>query len=95
MSGKNVLSKNPVPKNFQQNTKGSAKTNTDPDNPSKTNKKEITKTALFSTKNVYWPGVGKIAKGYNIVKKDFATKWLTLDYIREASPEEISREFGV
>jgi hypothetical protein len=94
MSGKNVLSRNPVPKNFQQNTKGSIKTKPSLNDSSKINKKEINKIALFSTKNVYLPGVGKITKGYNIVKKDFAEKWLALEYIREASPEELLREFG-
>jgi hypothetical protein len=94
MSGKNALSKNPVPKNFQQNTKSSKKTSSKLNETGQT-KKVLDKTAIFSTKNVYWPGLGKITKGYNIVKKDFADKWLAFDYVREVTPEELSREFGV
>lgn len=57
--------------------------------------KEIEKVAIHSTKNVHWPGVGKVLKGYNIVKRDAAEMWLTRNYIREAAPEEIAREFGL
>lgn len=50
--------------------------------------------ALHSTKNVVWEGVGKIEKGYNIVTTEAAEKWLTRSHVREASPEEIAREYG-
>lgn len=50
--------------------------------------------AIHSTKNVVWPGVGKVEKGYNIVSEDVAKNWLTRDHIREATPQEISQEFG-
>jgi hypothetical protein len=50
--------------------------------------------ALFSTKNVTWPGVGKVYRGYNIVEKDAATQWLTRSHIKPATPEEVAREFG-
>jgi len=58
-------------------------------------KKEYDKIAIHSTKNVYLPGVGKVLTGYNIVKRDAAEKWLTRDHIREATPEEIAREYGL
>jgi hypothetical protein len=55
--------------------------------------KEVT-IAVHSTRNVVWEGVGKIAKGYNILKEAEAEKWLTRNHVREATPEEISREYG-
>lgn len=53
------------------------------------------KVAVFSTKNVTWNGVGKVYRGYNIVTKDQADKWLNRDHIRLATPEEVAKEFGV
>jgi len=50
--------------------------------------------ALYSTKNVTWSEVGKVYRGYNIVDKDDAEKWLTRSHIRTATPEEVAREFG-
>lgn len=50
--------------------------------------------ALYSTKNVTWSEVGKVYRGYNIVDKDAAAKWLTRSHIRTATPEEVAREFG-
>jgi purine nucleoside phosphorylase len=50
--------------------------------------------ALYSTKNVTWSEVGKVYRGYNIVDKDAAEKWLTRSHIRTASPEEVAKEFG-
>jgi lactate dehydrogenase-like 2-hydroxyacid dehydrogenase len=58
-------------------------------------KKEVEKVALHSTKNVSWPGVGKISKGYNIVSAISAESWLTRDHVRTATPEELAREFGL
>jgi len=52
------------------------------------------KVALFSTKNVTWSEVGKVYRGYNIVAKSAADKWLTRDHIRIATPEEVAKEFG-
>ena len=56
-------------------------------------KKEDT-VAIHSTKNVTWPGVGKVYVGYNIVGKEESEKWLTRSHIRIATPEEVAREFG-
>ena len=50
--------------------------------------------ALYSTKNVTWSEVGKVYRGYNIVDKDAAEKWLTRSHIRIATPEEVAKEFG-
>jgi hypothetical protein len=50
--------------------------------------------AIYSTKNVTWSEVGKVYRGYNIVEKDAAEKWLTRSHIRVATPEEVAKEFG-
>lgn len=57
-------------------------------------KEQPEKVALHSTRNVSWPGVGKIAKGYNIVSSEKADMWLSRDHVRLATPEEVAREFG-
>lgn len=59
----------------------------------KSETKKPVKVALFSTKNVNWPGVGEIGKGYNIVTRAVADKWLTRDHVREATPEEVAESF--
>ena len=50
--------------------------------------------AIHSSKNVSWPGVGKVLKGYNIVTKANAKKWLERSHVRIATPEEVARSFG-
>jgi len=50
--------------------------------------------ALHSTKNVTWPGVGKVYSGYNVVDKASADQWLTRSHIRVATPEEVAKAFG-
>jgi hypothetical protein len=61
--------------------------------PKEVAKKE--KVAVYSTRNVFWPGVGKVLKGYNIVEREKLDQWLTRSHIREATPEEVAREFGL
>jgi hypothetical protein len=67
----------------------------------RTSKKEKTpelsedKVALKSTKNVFWEGVGRVYKGYNIVTKEQAKNWMLRGHITLATPEEIAREFNV
>lgn len=51
--------------------------------------------AIHSTKNIYSSGFGKILKGYNIVEKNNAEKWLKRPEIRIASPEEVAKEYGL
>jgi hypothetical protein len=55
---------------------------------------KVEKVALFSTRNVTWPGVGKVYRGYNIVTKEEADQWTKRDHIRVATPEEVAKEFG-
>lgn len=57
-------------------------------------KPEVEKVAIYSSKNVTWTNVGKVYRGYNIVTKDQADKWLTRDHVRIATPQEVAQEFG-
>jgi hypothetical protein len=57
-------------------------------------KAEPEKVALWSNKNIRWGGVGALSKGYNIVIKEAADKWLTREGIREATPEEVADHYG-
>lgn len=68
----------------------------EPKKPAPKAKKENTeeKVALHSTRNVTWPEVGKVYRGYNVVSKTAADKWLTRDHIRIATPEEVAKAFG-
>lgn len=52
------------------------------------------KVALWSDKNVRWTGIGLLSKGYNIVTKEAADKWLTRQGIRKATPEEVATHYG-
>ena len=53
----------------------------------------VTKIALFSTRNVYADGFGKINVGYNIVPKRYADFWTTQRGIRLCTPEEVAEAF--
>lgn len=55
----------------------------------------VEKIAIHSDKNYYWGSAGKIYRGYNIVAKEKADKWLTRTGVRLATPEEVAKEFGV
>ena len=57
-------------------------------------KNEEKTVAIYSSKNVSWPGVGKVLKGYNIVTKPISEKWLQRDHMRIATPEEVAKDFG-
>lgn len=57
-------------------------------------KQDAGKTAVWSDKNIRWAGVGTLIKGYNIVTKEAAEKWLSRDGIREATPEEVATHYG-
>jgi hypothetical protein len=67
------------------------------DRPSKKIKSDVDlseQLALHSTKSVRWEGVGSLSKGYNIVTKAQAEKWLTRGHVRIATPEEVKKAFG-
>jgi hypothetical protein len=58
---------------------------------------QVEKVAIYSSKNVHWDGVGHVKRGYNILPKSIAEKWLTTrsSHTRLATPEEVAKEFGV
>jgi hypothetical protein len=63
---------------------------------SKSKTSDTDKVAIFSSKNVTWSEIGsKVYRGYNIVKPELADKWLTKDFVRLATPEEVAKEFGL
>jgi hypothetical protein len=73
---------------------GSASADKPEPKPSKKAAPKEETVAIHSTRNVTWSEVGKIYRGYNIVKKSAAEKWLTRDHVRPATPEEVAKEFG-
>lgn len=62
--------------------------------PKKAESPKTETVAVYSERNLSWQGVGKISKGYNFVSKELAAKWLTLDPVREAKPEEVKSNLG-
>ncbi len=68
------------------------------DRPKKTttsNKPQKETVAVYSDRNVFWTGLGRLVKGYNIVTPEQAGQWLTRNHVREATPEEVASQFGV
>ena len=66
----------------------------------KVEKKEVeevsatTKVAVFSTRNVYADGFGKINVGYNIVPSKYVDFWTAQKGIRLCTPEEVAEAFA-
>jgi len=52
------------------------------------------KVALYSSRNVFWEGVGEVQRGYNFVTPEQADMWVTRIHIRIATPDEIKEVFG-
>ena len=52
------------------------------------------RVALWSSRNVRWTGIGTLSKGYNIVTKEAAEKWLGRQGVRAATPEELATHYG-
>ena len=69
-------------------------------NKPKTEKTEVaentasTKIALFSNRNLYADGPGKINVGYNIVPKKYVDFWLAQRGVRLATPDEVAEAFA-
>lgn len=57
----------------------------------KTKKNEV---ALYTSRNLYWAGVGELKVGYNIVSKEESEKWITHKAVRIATPNEVARHYG-
>jgi hypothetical protein len=56
---------------------------------------EVEKVALFSTRNLSWSEVGNLSKGYTLVSRAAADKWLINKNVRIASPEEVKKEYDL
>lgn len=52
---------------------------------------EASKVAVYSNKNASWSGYGSVYKGYNILSKKNAEKWLTRSHVRLATPAEVAQ----
>lgn len=52
---------------------------------------EASKVAVHSSRNASWSGYGSVYKGYNILSKKNADKWLTRDHVRPATPAEVAQ----
>ena len=53
-----------------------------------------TKVALYSTRNLYADGFGKINVGYNIVPKKYVDFWVAQRGVRLATPDEVAEAFA-
>ena len=53
------------------------------------------KVVLFVDHPIYWPAVGKLAKGFNVVPSHVADKWLEKGWARKASAAEVKKHYGV
>jgi hypothetical protein len=52
------------------------------------------KVAIFSTRNLYADGPGKINVGYNIVPNKYVEFWLKQRGVRLATPDEVAEAFA-
>jgi hypothetical protein len=51
--------------------------------------------AVYSLKNLHWPGVGSLLRGYSVIPAKTAEKWVSRNKnVRLATPEEVAEEFG-
>lgn len=61
----------------------------------KFNKEDDNKeVVVFSEKSIYFPGVGRLTPGFNIVSAKSAKAYLRHKSVREASPEELARNYS-
>ncbi len=54
----------------------------------------VNKVALYSERNLYADGFGKINVGYNIVPKKYSDFWLKQRGVRLATPQEVAEAFA-
>ena len=50
---------------------------------------------VFVDHPLYWPGVGRLNAGFNLVQGNIADKWIEKGWAREASVNEVSEHYGV
>ena len=71
-----------------------AKQNRENDEP-ETVQETSDRVVLFVNHPIHWPEVGVLAKGYNLLDRDVAQKWLDKGWAREASASEVAKAYGV
>ena len=71
----------------------SNRTDEDPEEPDETVETEE-KIVLYVDHPVHWPNTGSLAKGYNLVNKSVAEKWLDKGWARKASASEVKKNYG-
>lgn len=49
---------------------------------------------IFSQRNIYFPEIGKISTGFNIVSKQNSEVYLTHKSVRQATAEELAQHYG-
>lgn len=57
-------------------------------------KKNKDDVAIYSSRNLFWNGLGAIELGYNIVSKEASEKWITHKAVRIATPDEVAKHYG-
>jgi len=53
------------------------------------------KVAVFSSRNLFWNGVGELNRGYTILPKEASEKWLSHKAVRIATPDEVAKHYKV
>lgn len=66
-----------------------------PISPKGSNPIEIGKIAIYSERNRFNSEYGRIEKGYNIVSVKAKDFWTKFDGVREATPKEVAKYYGV
>jgi hypothetical protein len=98
VKGPEPVKRTPTSSSFsnEKNVVGSraAERRSEPKKDMPTPKNEDNKVALLSEKNMHWQGVGHLKKGYNILNKEVAEKWLTKNAVREATAKEVAAHYG-
>jgi hypothetical protein len=66
-----------------------------PISPKGSNPIEIGKIAIYSERNRFNSEFGRIERGYNIVSVNAKDFWVKFDGVREATPKEVAKYYGV
>lgn len=53
------------------------------------------KVAVFSSRNLFWNGVGELNYGYTILPREVSEKWLKHKAVRIATPDELAKHYKV
>lgn len=53
------------------------------------------KVAVFVDHPVFWPSVGRLPKGFNLLEPHVAERWVASGRARIVTPEEVAAAYGV